>query len=252
VSNLLSNALKFTPRAGRVEVRLERHADQAQITVADTGEGISAELLPHIFDRFRQADSSSRRTHGGLGLGLTIVRHLVELHGGTVRAESSGERLGTTMTVTLPVLRAEEVASKGDEVPHGETAGARSLAGLRVLVIDDDRDTCELLELSLHASGADVRSAASAREGMVMLSAFHPSVLVSDIAMPDEDGYVLIRRVRALEGDSGSHTPAIALTAYASHVDREAAISAGYDAHLAKPVSPLHLTKAVARLAGRS
>ncbi len=254
VWNLLSNAIKFTDRGGRVEVRLRRRGSQVEIAVSDSGKGIDPDFLPHVFERFRQADSSITRRHGGLGLGLAIVRQLVELHGGTVRAESPGENLGATFTVSLPVMAVAggvPPAARGPRdsgAPAAEAAAPPSLAGLSVLVVDDDRDARELLSRVLEHFGAEVQLAASAAEGLQVLRSARPDVLVSDIGMPDVDGYELIRRVRDLE-DGVARTPAIALTAFARAEDRERALEAGYQVHVAKPVDPGRLVAAVASLA---
>ena len=252
VWNLIANAIKFTPKGGRVAVRLEREAGCARITVSDTGKGISADFLPHVFDRFRQADSSSTREHGGLGLGLAIVRHLVELHGGTVRAESPGDGLGATFTVSLPAgdsgvqPEAGAVERPGDDVDR-----VSSLEGVRVLVVDDDPDTREALRTVLEHCHADVVTAASSAEAIAAMDRSSPDVLLCDIGMPDEDGYALLRKVRARGPERGGQTPAVALTAYALDDDRRGALLAGFQAHLAKPADPADLTAVVAALARR-
>jgi PAS domain S-box-containing protein len=250
ISNLLSNALKFTPAGGRVSVRLDRRGGAARLVVEDNGRGISAEFLPHVFERFRQADSTPRRSHGGLGLGLSIVRHLVELHGGEVKAESPGEGRGATFTVTLPLAeaRARALAPKSRRAARPATGSPTALAGVRVLVVDDDRDACELLEMGLRESGASVRAVHSVRDALEALESFRPDLLLSDIAMPEEDGYSLIRRVRARESAAGDRVPAIALTAFASQADRDQALALGFDEHLAKPTSPSDLSRTVERL----
>jgi PAS domain S-box-containing protein len=253
VSNLLANAVKFTPNGGSIRVALSREGTEARIVVKDTGRGISAELLPYVFDRFRQAESTTVRSHGGLGLGLTIVRHLVELHGGTVKAESPGEGRGATFTVTLPLAGGEPQASAGERTkpaPNG-SKGPVVLEGVRVLVVDDDPDACEVLEMALHESGADVHAVHSARAALEAIASFRPHVLMSDIGMPEEDGFALIRQVRAREAVEGGHVPAIALTAFASQADREQALALGFEAHLAKPASPRDIVRTVARLVGR-
>ena len=256
--NLLSNAIKFTPEAGCVQIQLTRVADRVQITVSDTGIGINAEFLPFVFDRFRQQNSSTTRTYGGLGLGLAVVRHLVELHGGTVDVESPGEGQGTTFTVQLPLF--EGVRGQGSGVRGGE--GERNitsspqqptpLAGLQILVVDDDADTREFLVAALTEYGGDVKATASAREALEAFERFKPDVLVSDIGMPGEDGYVLIRQVRILEPKQGRNLPAVALTAYATESDRAKALDAGFQQHLPKPVEPDKLVAVVAYLAGRT
>lgn len=242
VWNILSNAVKFTPRGGRIEVTIGVRASQVVLTVHDSGPGVSPEFAPYLFERFRQADSSSTRRHGGLGLGLAIVRHLVEMHGGNVRLEPSTE--GACFVVELPVL---EVARDEVEKPRGEEdAAGVMLQGRSVLVVEDEADSRELLLVVLGRFGARVRGAASAFEAWEALGEEKPDVLVSDIGMPDEDGYSLIRRVRARF--SSEELPAIALTAYAAHSDRERALAEGFDAHITKPASPIHLAMSVAAL----
>jgi len=245
-SNLLTNAVKFTPRGGHVQVRLCRVASNAQIQVADDGGGIDSDLLPHIFDRFRQGESTKGRSHGGLGLGLAIVRELVEAHGGSVLAESPGRGRGSTFTVTIPipaVIPAHIEAANSRRV-HAEDA---SISGLRVLVVDDDADARELIGLTLDSRGAIVHLVTSGCEALESISHDRPDVMIADIGMPQEDGYALIQTIRAQEREH-SHTrlPAIALTAYASTTDRDQALTAGYDLHLAKPVGPADLTQALA------
>ena len=256
VSNLLSNAVKFTPNRGRVGVRLEREGTRARITVEDAGSGIAPEFLPHVFDRFRQAESTTVRSHGGLGLGLAIVRHLVEVHGGTVSAESPGEGRGATFTVTLPLVNAGPRAAPEDrertESPSNGSSAPVALDGVRVLVVDDDPDARELIMTVLRESGAEVHAVPSVRAALDELDAFSPHVLMSDIGMPEEDGYALIRQVRARESADGHHVPAVALTAFASQADREQALAFGFDAHLAKPASPVDLTRMVAGMLGRA
>jgi PAS domain S-box-containing protein len=255
--NLLSNAIKFTPKDGHVEVRLERTDSQAEIKVKDTGIGIHADFLPYIFDRFRQADSSTTRKHGGLGLGLALVRHLVELHGGAVHAESPGEGQGATFTVRLPIRAVRAEASHQERVPPTVGRGARlenppRLDGLQVLVVDDEADTRALLTFVLEQCGAGVTVAASVAEALAALRRGAADVLVSDIGMPGEDGYDLIRKVRALAPEQGGHIPAVALTAYAKEEDRRRALLAGYQMHVAKPVDPAKLATVVASVVGRT
>ncbi len=250
VANLLGNAVKFTPRGGRVTVRLERDGGSARIIVADEGRGITADFLPHVFERFRQAESTTRRSHGGLGIGLAIVHHLVELHGGTVTAASAGEHQGATFTVTLPLASGStpgpaSVSERRAPTP-GSTTG--SLVGARVLVVDDDPDTCELLVMVLRDAGAEVAAAHSVLDALDLMATFHPDLLVSDIGMPGEDGYALIRRVRAHEAIHGGHLPAVALTAFTSRADRDLALSLGFDEHVAKPVSRAELTWTTANI----
>ena len=247
VWNLLSNAIKFTPAEGRVEVKLEGVGSNARITVSDSGAGISGEFLPYVFDRFRQADSTFTRKHGGLGLGLAIVRHLVELHGGTVDADSPGEGKGATFAATFPLLGSTVVTA----YEHGLTAVRGSVAGkldgLRVLIVDDEADARELLSAILEQRGAHVTTAASAAEALDYLQRDGglPDVLVSDLGMPREDGFDLIRKVRTLEPERGGRIPAIALTAYARNEDRAQALAAGYEMHVSKPVEPAQLSDAL-------
>jgi CheY-like chemotaxis protein len=262
VWDLLSNAIKFTPRAGHVGVSMHCHPDTCELAVRDDGAGIRPEFLPHVFDRFRQADGSSTRRHGGLGLGLAIVRHLVELHGGSVTADSAGEGQGATFTVRLPlaVVREGTGRPEGPEAPrlHRAVANAHAsdlvpgLEGVRVLVVDDEADARELLQAVLRQSGAEVRAATSAREAIEMLRQWKPDVLVSDIGMPGEDGYALIRQVRSLPHKEGGSIPAAALTAYARSEDRLRALTSGFQTHVAKPVEPVELAAVVASLAGRT
>jgi signal transduction histidine kinase len=250
--NLLSNAVKFTPERGRIDVRLSHGNEQASIAVADTGRGIRPDLLACIFDPFRQADSTQAREHGGLGLGLAIVRHLVEAHGGTVRAHSAGEGMGAAFTVSLPTLRTSapdarlRPAGAGADLPAA-TAGSR-LRGVRILVVDDNADTCELLRTVLRQEGAEVATAMSAEEALGALARVRPDVLISDISMPGEDGYALMRKVRAQESARGGRIAAIALTAHARPEDTEQAYLAGFQAHLAKPVDSTRLAVVIARM----
>jgi PAS domain S-box-containing protein len=259
VWNLLSNAVKFTPPGGLIEVRLEKMENKALLIVSDTGQGIEQEFLPYVFDRFRQADSSTKRQHGGLGLGLAIVKSLVEMHGGAIYAYSEGKGQGCDFMVTLPltVPNADETAKElwlaKDETR--ELRGSGSLRGVRVLVVDDERDTREILAVMLGRFGAEVRTAGSTAEGMVIMqdwSTWQPDLLVSDIGMPGEDGYVLISKIRALAAEVGGQIPAIALTAFASSQDRQKALSSGFQMHVAKPVEPVELARVVARTLGRS
>jgi CheY-like chemotaxis protein/nitrogen-specific signal transduction histidine kinase len=259
--NLLSNAIKFTPKDGRVQVKLERVNSHVEITVTDNGQGISPDILPYIFERFRQADSSMTRAHGGLGLGLAIVRHLVEMHGGTVRAESRGEGQGATFTINLPlvVMRAFDVrrASTVERV-HPTASGdtpfdcPSELEGLRLLVVDDEADTRTLLKAVLESCGATVMTVASAGEALATLKETRPDVLISDLGMPGEDGYTLIKKVRALPAEDGGQTPSAALTAYARVEDRMKVLRAGFQIHIPKPVEPAELIAVVANLAGRT
>jgi CheY-like chemotaxis protein/two-component sensor histidine kinase len=257
VGNLLSNAIKFTPEGGSVHVRLDRTDGRARVQVCDTGVGIPVDFLPNVFERFSQANSGSARTHRGLGLGLSIVRHLVELHGGTVAAESPGLGLGSTFTVLVPF---EARPSRAPRPWESAQAAARAadwvldgsaLLGVRVLLVDDEDDARESLRVLLERSGACIEAVGSAREALERIGNFAPHVLLSDIAMPEEDGYCLIRKVRALPPDVGGATPAAALTAYASREDRRAALSAGYHEHVPKPPDPAKLIPLIARLANR-
>jgi signal transduction histidine kinase len=254
--NLLSNAIKFTPAGGRVKITLERAGTHIQLTVADTGQGISAEFLPHVFERFRQADSSSTRKFGGLGLGLSIVRHLVELHGGTVQVESPGEGQGATFKITFPLLTEyEESFANRDLVEHsadGSATTETSLKGLRVLVVDDDDDSRAVIREMLLQFGAEVLTAASANDALQALELWSPDVLLSDIEMPNEDGYSLLQKIRSKDGKSGGLIPAAALTAYGRSEDRVRVLKAGYQSYLPKPVDPHELALVVASLAKRS
>jgi signal transduction histidine kinase/ActR/RegA family two-component response regulator len=254
VWNLLSNAIKFTPRGGRVEVRASQVGTRIEIVVTDTGAGIDAALLPVIFDRFRQGDSSSTRKHGGLGLGLALVKHIAELHGGTVRAESAGEGQGATFTVTLPLSLGPppSLAAVHREAVAPVAVAAVALDGLRVLFVDDDPDTLELFAGIVAATGAHVRTATSVAEALTIIPSWHPDVLVADIEMPDEDGYALIAQVRKLTPEQGGAVPAVAVTAYGRVEDRVRLVTAGYDIHLPKPVEPAELLAVLASLARRA
>ena len=256
VWNLLSNAIKFTPAGGLIEVRLERLENKALLIVSDTGQGIDPEFLPNIFDRFRQADSSARRQQGGLGLGLAIVKHLVELHGGAIYAYSRGAGQGADFMITLPLAVQNISEGEGELwIPHQDPqAEARSstLRGARVLVVDDDHDTREILSVMLSRYGTEIRTAGSAQEALDTFLAWKPDVLVSDIGMPVEDGYVLIQKIRALAPEEGRDVPAVALTAFAGVQDKEKAMTAGFQQHLSKPVEPVALARTVARILGRS
>jgi CheY-like chemotaxis protein len=250
VWNLLTNAIKFTPRGGRVDVRLERSGAWAEITVKDTGQGIEPDVLPYIFDRFRQADSSSTRTHGGLGIGLALVRHLAQLQGGTVAAESPGPGRGATFRVRLPQLAPPPETSEEHTPARRMTSVTPlgSLDGVRVLVVDDERDTLELFDGILAMSGAEVRRAVSSAEGLDILERWRADVIVSDIEMPRDDGYAFIQRVRGLPAERGGGTPAVAVTAHGSLDDRVRALAAGFQTHLPKPVEPAELVAVVASL----
>jgi signal transduction histidine kinase/ActR/RegA family two-component response regulator len=252
VSNLLSNAIKFTPAGGRIDVRLDRVGSLARIQVRDTGMGIRPDFLPYIFEHFRQADSTSTRENRGLGLGLAIARHLVQLHGGTIEAESDGEGQGASFTVTLPLMEGVVAALLPEETAQAaSTAALRrdGLAGVKVLVVDDAEDAREALSVLLGQYGARVTAVGSADEALSVLERDLPHVLLSDIAMPDEDGYTLIRKVRARDAAQGGRVPAAALTAYATPEDRMKALHAGYHDHLPKPVDPAVLVETVASLA---
>ena len=254
--NLLTNAIKFTPKGGRVEVRLERVNSHVEINVSDTGQGIAPEFLPHVFDRFRQSDSSSTRRHGGLGLGLSIVRQLVELHGGTATVESPGAGAGTTFKVVLPLMSLHHEPSDVETARplignHPPTDRQPSLNGLRVLVVDDEPDTRELIEVVLSGRGAEVVAVGSALEALEEMGRRRFDVLVSDIGMPGMDGYTLIGEIRKLPLELGGRTPAAALTAYAGVEDRTRVLSAGYQTHIPKPVEPAELATVVASLAER-
>jgi len=244
VWNLISNAIKFAPGDSPVIVRLERTETAMKITVQDAGEGIDPDFVPHLFERFTQADSTTTRHHGGLGIGLALVRHLVELHGGSVTAESPGVGKGSTFTVSLP-LRSEA----GLKLAPVKLDGSPSLDGLKLLLVDDDPDTREFLMVALRNFGAQVTSVASAGEAFEAVKSARPDVLISDIQMPDEDGFSLIRRVRELDRNPASTLPALALTAYAKDEDRARVISAGFQSFLAKPVLPETLASAVASIA---
>jgi signal transduction histidine kinase/ActR/RegA family two-component response regulator len=248
--NLLSNAVKFTPHGGKICVRVEQDGADARVTVKDTGQGIEPEFLPRVFDRFLQADSSTTRSFGGLGLGLAIVRHLVELHGGTVSAQSDGLNKGATFSATFPLL-AERV--EPFTMPHSETNGLEnhSLDGLRVLLVDDEVEAREIISTVMTRTGAEVTACHSASEALATLLEWKPDVILSDIAMPDEDGYSFIGKVRSLPRDKGGETPAAALSAYARDIDRRQALAAGYQMHIAKPIAANKLVTMVARLAGR-
>jgi PAS domain S-box-containing protein len=255
VWNLLSNAVKFTPKGGQVQVVLERVNSYVEVAVSDTGQGIAADFLPHVFERFQQADRGPSRTHGGLGLGLAIVRHIAELHGGTVHAESPGPGQGAVFTLKLPLIVLARTAGEHERrhprAPDEATSDTlASLAGLRVLVVDDDPDSNEVVRLLLAGQGAEVEVAASAAQALDILGRWRPDVLVSDIGMPGEDGYGLIRNVRSRDGDKPQRLPAVALTAYATVDDRVRLLSAGFQAHVTKPLDPAELVAVVASVAG--
>ena len=251
VCNLLSNAIKFTPTDGQVEVCLARRNGEIEISVGDNGQGIKPEFLPHVFDRFRQEDGSISRRHGGLGLGLAIVRHLVELHAGTVEAHSDGEGKGARFVVRLP---AREVLGqpRPSDTPASGVLTPAMLSNVRVLVVDDDPSSRELMSGMLEGYGARVSLADSGQAALTVLFAQRPDVLIADLGMPGMDGYALIEQVRALDPDFGGQTPAIAVTAHASAQDRLKALQAGYQNHVAKPVEPEELAIVIASLTGRA
>ncbi|WP_100897835.1 PAS domain-containing protein [Nostoc flagelliforme] len=242
--NLLSNAIKFTPQGGQVEISLQSVGSQAQLRVSDTGKGISPDFLPFVFEYFRQADSATTRKFGGLGLGLAIVRHIVELHGGTVKAESLGEEQGATFTVMLPLINIHLNSHQIDRQPDNSP----DLNGVKVLLVDDERDTRELIAFILEQSGAVVTQTASAMEALRIMPEFQPNLLLSDIGMPEVDGYMLMRQIRAMSQEMGGTIPAIALTAYAAEADYQQAIAAGFGQHITKPVEPTKLLQAIANL----
>ena len=258
VWNLLTNAVKFTPKGGRIQVKVQRVDSHVEVVVSDTGVGISKDFLPYVFDRFRQADASTTRIHGGLGLGLSIVHQLVDLHGGTVSVHSEGEGKGATFTISLPFVgvisnqnEAEAVhPTQSDEVLSFE--GLPSLQGLKVLVVDDEADTRELIREVLKECGSEVITSPSVAEALIALEQHKPDVLISDLGMPDEDGYSLIAKVRELPPERGGEIPAAALTAYARAEDRMRVLRSGFQFHLPKPVDSAELVTVVASLAGRA
>jgi CheY-like chemotaxis protein len=257
VWNLLSNSIKFTPTGGKVQVALERVNSHVEIVVSDNGDGIKPEFLPHVFDRFRQADASSTRRYAGLGIGLSIVKQLVELHGGTVRAKSPGAGEGSTFVISLPL----SITTHDDPDParaHPRAASAQSdpceqidLAGVRVLIVDDEPDARKLIARILGTCRAEVSAAASVGEALEEIRRCPPHVLISDLGLPERDGYDLIRAVRALPLEGGGNIPAAALSAFARSEDRRRALMGGFQTHVAKPVEPAELLAVVASLAGR-
>jgi PAS domain S-box-containing protein len=254
--NLLSNAVKFTQKGGRVQVRLQRVNSHIEVAVSDTGKGIDSRLLPFVFERFRQGDSSTTREYGGLGLGLAIVRHLVELHGGIVSAYSEGANRGSEFVVQLPMLVSTRTLASGEERVHPSAGGTvsggiPSLRGLRLLVADDEPDAREIIAAILAEGGAEIATASSAREALGLIGQWNPDLLISDIGMPGESGYDLIRKVRALPPGRGGQTPAVALTAYARPEDRLKVLSAGFQMHVPKPIEPIELATVVASLMKR-
>jgi CheY-like chemotaxis protein/two-component sensor histidine kinase len=257
VWNLLTNAVKFTPKGGRIQVKLQRIDSHVEIVVSDSGVGISKEFLPYVFDRFRQADASTTRVHGGLGLGLSIVHQLVDLHGGTVAVESEGEGKGATFTIMLPFVgvisqKESESANPAQREDILSFDGLPSLEGLKVLVVDDEEDTRELIGEVLKECGSEVIITRSAAEALEALELHRPDILISDLGMPDEDGYSLIEKIRALPLERGGNIPAAALTAYARAEDRMRVLRSGFQFHLPKPVDSAELVTVVASLAGRA
>jgi signal transduction histidine kinase len=253
--NLLSNAVKFTPEGGRVEVHLTQTETMMNVVVRDTGQGIHSDFIPYVFDRFRQADSSITRRQSGLGLGLAIVRHLVELHGGTVQVESAGIGQGSTFTVSLPRRREATVSDASvqtldPECP--EPSGSRTLSRAHVLVVDDEPDTCELLFLVLGQCDLEVRTTTSLSEAIALFDQFAPEVLISNVMMPGEADYALIRYVRSLPADQGGQTPAIALTSYARQESSDRILAEGFQSHFSKPIEPERLLQTIADLLGHS
>ena len=257
VWNLLSNAIKFTPTGGRVSAAVKRAGERVRISVSDSGTGITSEFLPYIFDRFRQADGSTTRVHGGLGLGLSIVKHLVELHDGEVEVQSAGKDQGATFTVSLPLSSAAssdaiETAVTAEPENNGLPAGfSKLLKGLRILVVDDEADSRDLVTAILTRCGSKVRCCESVAEALITFREWKPDLLVSDIGMPNEDGYELIKKLRKLRSKRAKEIPVVALTAYATDDDRERTLSAGFQVHVAKPIEPEALVRSIAGAAGR-
>ena len=259
VWNLLTNAVKFTPKGGRIQVKVQRINSHVEILVADSGIGINKEFLPHVFDRFRQADASTTRLYGGLGLGLSIVHQLVDLHGGTVSVQSAGEGKGATFKISLPFLGVVTSPPPEIEAVHPTQSdqvisldGLPTLQGLKVLVVDDEPDTRELIEEVLKECGSEVITSSSVADALVALEKHKPDILISDLGMPDEDGYSLISKIRALPPEQGGQIPAAALTAYARAEDRMRVLRSGFQFHLPKPVDSAELVTVVASLAGRA
>jgi CheY-like chemotaxis protein len=253
VWNLLSNAVKFTPKGGRVQVILERVNSHVEIAVSDTGPGFGADFRLHMFERFRQADGSTSRLHGGLGLGLAIVRHIVELHGGTVHAESPGEGQGATFTVKLPLVIFQRAAGEIDRrhptaVEVVEEGAYPAIPGVRVLVVDDEPDSNDVVSTLLASRGAEVRVAAAASHALEIMRDWTPDLVVSDIGMPGEDGYALLAAMRKSDGNLG-RIPVIALTAYGTRDDRIRILAAGFQMHITKPIDPMELIAGVANIA---
>ena len=258
VWNLLTNAVKFTPKGGKIQVKVQRIDSHVEIVVSDSGVGISKEFLPYVFDRFRQADASTTRIHGGLGLGLSIVHQLVDLHGGSVSVYSEGEGMGATFTIVLPFLGVISIPKEPETTPPAPDDeatpldGLPSLAGLKVLVVDDEADTRELIREVLQECGAEVITSRSVAEALEAIEKDKPDILISDLGMPDEDGYSLISKIRALPAEQGGQIPAAALTAYARAEDRMRVLRSGFQFHLPKPVDSAELVTVVASLAGRA
>ena len=257
--NLLSNAVKFTPRGGRVRIRLTRAASSVEVEISDNGQGISPEFIGHVFERFRQAEGWISRSHGGLGLGLAIVKNIVELHGGTVRVESEGQGRGSAFFVRLPLSLVRSESASRILAEHPRVGGNGSgldcppeLIGLRILIVDDEREARELLALVLSNCGALVTEASSAAEAYDSLKANRVDIVVSDLGMPGEDGYSLIKRIRELSANDGGRTPVIALTAYARAEDRTRALRAGFNSHIAKPVEPSEIVALIASVVARA
>jgi CheY-like chemotaxis protein len=257
--NLLSNAVKFTNEGGRIEARLRRAENEIEITVSDTGIGIEPQFLPYVFERFRQADSSSTRKYGGLGLGLAIAHHIIELHGGSISASSPGRNQGATFMIRLPLAMTSQSPQAGrwrleSEAPQIKwrkgSEGYQRLDGARILVVEDDPETLDMLKFIFDECGAEVTTADSVSEALEALERFRPDALVSDIAMPNQDGYDLIRQVRSRGPGQGGKIPAVALTAYASAEDRIRVLASGYQTHVSKPVDPGELIATVASLTG--
>jgi CheY-like chemotaxis protein len=251
--NLLSNAVKFTPRGGRVSVRVAPNEGNAEITVADSGSGIPREFLPHIFERFRQADSGAARRHGGLGLGLAIARHLVEMHGGTIQAESDGRDKGATFRVVIPLMNvnARSIGRGDARASSRDGSSGLHLDGIRVMVVDDDADALGLVRDILESAGAEVVTVASGEAALQRLESDRPHVLISDLGMPQMDGFQFIRQIRQLTDQGLRRIPAAALTAYARSGDRAKSLRAGYEMHLSKPIEPAELVAAVGALSRR-
>jgi CheY-like chemotaxis protein len=257
VWNLLSNAIKFTPKRGKVQIVVERVNSHVELSVSDTGKGIAPEFLPHVFERFSQADNSATKRYVGLGLGLAIVKSLTELHGGSVRVKSGGEGQGTTFIVSLPISIVQTLDPKVNlqhpPAPrHPRSICVPDLAGVTVMVVDDEADAIALVQRIMEGCGATVHACTSGTQCLAALPALCPDVLITDIGMPEMDGFTLIERIRRLPREQGGATPAVALTAFASSEDRRQSMLAGFDVHVAKPVEPGELVAVVSRLARRT